>query len=50
MPKANNDRNLVSEIRLSKPRYIIPLNKFLNKNKNKRPYHGLMQSLRNYKG
>ena len=42
MLKANNGKNLISEIKLSKPKYIIPLNKFLNKSKNKRPYYNLI--------
>ena len=42
MPKVNNDKDLVSNIRLSKLKCIIPLNKFLNKSKDKRPYHNLI--------
>ena len=42
MPKVNNDKDLVSEIELSESECIIALNKFLNKNKNKKPYHGLV--------
>ena len=43
MPKVNNGKNLVLEIKLSKPKRIIPLNKFLNKNKDKKLYYGLMR-------
>ena len=49
MPKANNGKYLVSEIKLFKFKYIIPLSEFLNKSKNKRLYYGLIQWLRNYK-
>ena len=42
MPKVNNGKDLVSEIKLSKPKYTMPLNKFLNKSKDKRSYHGLV--------
>ena len=42
MPKADNGKDLVLEIRLSEPKRIIPFNKFLNKNKDKRPYHNLI--------
>ena len=40
--KANNGRNLALEIKLFESKCIIPLNKFLNRNENKKPYHGLM--------
>ena len=43
MLKTNNGRNLVLKIKLFKPKCIMPFNKFLNKSKNKRPYHGLIQ-------
>ena len=43
MPKADNGKNLVLKIKLSEPKRIIPFNKLLNKNKNKRLYYGLMQ-------
>ena len=43
MFKVNNGRNLVLEIKLFKPRYIILFSKFFNKNKNKRLYYGLVR-------
>ena len=43
MPKANNGKNLVLEIKLFKFKYIMPFNEFLNKSKDKRPYYGLMR-------
>ena len=43
MPKANNSRDLVLEIRLFKPKRIVPPNEFVNKSKDKRSYHGLIQ-------
>ena len=42
MPKVDNGKNLVLEIKLSEPKYIIPLNEFFNKSENKRPYYGLV--------
>ena len=42
MLKANNGKNLILKIKLFKFKCIIPLNKFLNKSKDKRPYHGLI--------
>ena len=43
MPKANNSKDLILEIQLSEPKRIMPLNKFLNKSKDKRPYDGLIR-------
>ena len=43
MPKADNGRNLVLEIKLSELRRIVPLNESFNRSKDKRPYHGLMR-------
>ena len=43
MPKVNNNKNLVSEIRLFKPRCIVLFSEFFNKSKDKRPYYGLMR-------
>ena len=42
MLKADNGKDLISEIRLSEPKRIIPPNKFVNKSKDKRPYYGLV--------
>ena len=42
MPKADNGKNLVLEIRLSELKCIILPNEFFNKSKDKRPYHNLI--------
>ena len=43
MFKADNNKNLVLEIRLFEPKCIMPFNEFLNKSKDKRPYYNLMR-------
>ena len=50
MFKIDNGKDLVSEIRLSEPKCIMPPSEFFNRSKNKRFNHGLVRRLRNVKG
>ena len=43
MLKANNGKDLVLEIKSSESRRTTPPNKFINKSKDKRFYHGSVQ-------
>ena len=42
MFKVNNGKDLVLEIKLSEPKYIVLFTKFFNKSKNKGLYHSLI--------